>query len=467
MSIRALFLAPLLVAACGPQNVQGEADGVRTTQAEDGAVWFGPNVGSPDLLDLFRDPSAWARTRDTVSVFQLYAQQTVNDPAACPTCGDNILPNLAAVDAFGQLGRWGKKIAVENGSIKWFACDADSAAKNTDAVVRAIEDHGGQVAYLSMDEPYVGGAATVNGRSCGQSMQQTAAQVARYIQLAQAAHPGTRVGDVEPYPYYSVDQLLGWIDEVGRDGARPAYFHLDVDRNDAKNRRSNVAGDLARLRSELAARGIPFGVIFWGQEIDLTDGANADQVYHDKVMGWVSQVHAAIGAPDQSVFQSWAFIDGQNAIPHNLPEAGYGHTRLIDDGWALLAPQSAPPQQPPPNGPPPSSAASVQVEHGYRGILGRAADPSGLALYSQKIASGQLSLLDFCRALAGSPEFAQRRGGLSPSELAEALYQGILERPADAGGLASSSAEIAAGHLAEVAAGMLSSPEFAQRFLSP
>jgi hypothetical protein len=464
-----IHFLPLFFGACAAPATDDATPAVsRVADSAGDAVWFGPNVGSPDLLDLFRHPDQWSRTRQTVGVFQFYAQQTVSDAAACPTCGPNILPNLAAVDAFGQLGQWGTAIAVEIGALKYYACDADTAAHNADAVIAAIESQGGKVRYLSMDEPYIGALATVDGRSCHLPMASAAQQTAQYIREVQQRHPGTLVGDVEPYPYFSIDQLIAWEDALADNGATPAYLHLDVDRNDVKNRGSNVTGDLQRLKSALAARHIPMGVIFMGLEIELPRdaGPSSDQAYHDTVMSWVQTTHAAIGVPEHSVFQSWVFIAGGNTVPHNLPETGWGHTRLIDDGWALLSPNGTQPQpQPQPQDPPASDAATIVVQHGYRGLLGREADPSGLAWYAGQIGSGKMKTIDFCRALAGSPEWSSTHGALSPAQLADGLYQGILERAGDEGGLTAATAQIAAGHLADEAAGMLDSPEFHARFL--
>ena len=113
---------------------------------------------------------------------------------------------------------------------------------------------------------------------------------------------------------------------------------------------------------------------------------------------------------------------------------------------------------------PPPDAATIKVAHGYQGILGRAADPSGLAAYAKALRTSGRTL-DFCKSLFDSEEFRVNRGALSPEQLADALYEGILERPADPGGRSSTVAEIRAGRRANVTSAMLDSAEFRSRFL--
>ncbi|MBI5508756.1 MAG: DUF4214 domain-containing protein [Deltaproteobacteria bacterium] len=114
--------------------------------------------------------------------------------------------------------------------------------------------------------------------------------------------------------------------------------------------------------------------------------------------------------------------------------------------------------------PPTASAASIKVTHGYRGILGREPDAGGLASYTDAITNG-MTMETFCQTLFSSPEYAEQRSQLTAEQLAKELYRGILGREADPGGLASTIDAINAGNRVERAADMLKSAEFAQKFL--
>jgi hypothetical protein len=115
----------------------------------------------------------------------------------------------------------------------------------------------------------------------------------------------------------------------------PAFFHLDVDRSLAARLQSDVAADIQALSSACASAGIPFGVILWG------DDSTSDRAYSADVLGWTQTVADALGGfPEHTLFQSWvASPDGGQRLPVNLPEndpAVYSHTRLINEGLALL-----------------------------------------------------------------------------------------------------------------------------------
>jgi hypothetical protein len=103
------------------------------------------------------------------------------------------------------------------------------------------------------------------------------------------------------------------------------------------------------------------------------------------------------------------------------------------------------------------------VEHGYRGILGRDADPGGTEAYVN-LFKGGASVLMFCKSLMASDEYKSNRAILPHKNLAEDFYRGILGRDADPGGLEHAIEFIQNGRAAEWTAGMLNSKEFKDRF---
>jgi hypothetical protein len=108
--------------------------------------------------------------------------------------------------------------------------------------------------------------------------------------------------------------------------------------------------------------------------------------------------------------------------------------------------------------------ARVLVVHAYLGILGRAADSQGLFACSEFLEhGGDVGVL--CRELFTSAEFTSGRSAREPEQLLHDLYLGILSRAADEEGFATSIGQVRAGKLDVVAAVMLNSVEFEQRFL--
>ena len=323
------LLPPTLTPSSSPQP--GDTPTPASTTVPDELVWFAPNFGSEDLIQLFEQPGDWLRTRRQVDVFKFYAQSLQDFP--CEICGDNMLDAFIEVAAFERLNTWGIATAVEVGAVKEWGCDGRTEASQAIEVITNVQANGGRVDFLAMDEPRLGGEHTINGSSCGLQPSEIAAATVTFVQQVRAASPGIIIGDIEPYPHYSVEELREWILLLEDSGVDLAFFHLDVDIYRVDVESQDVAADLQAVEAFCQGRGIAFGVI-------LTSSwrlAYNDRVYYDSTLAWTHDVAAAIGAPSHVIFQSWKgpAPDGIHRFPSNLPESGeevYSHTRLILDG---------------------------------------------------------------------------------------------------------------------------------------
>jgi len=110
-----------------------------------------------------------------------------------------------------------------------------------------------------------------------------------------------------------------------------------------------------------------------------------------------------------------------------------------------------------------SEVAVYRVTLAYRGLLGREPDPSGLGAFSEHLLAGE-SVLWLCEVLTSSAEFENQRAQLAAHEMAVELYQGILGREPDPGGLDATIGAIENGLLASRAAEMILSNEAEQNF---
>jgi hypothetical protein len=297
-------------------------------------VWYAPNMGSVDFPQLFSESDRWATARDRVDVFQFYANTLSGDPYDIG--GDNVLDTFVDVDAFARLHEWGIPISVEAGVVKFFACTHGSWAEYANRAIDNVEAHGGRVSFIAMDEPLLGGQLDEGGTSCGYGIDQTAAEVAAFMQAVQAEHPDVQVGTIETMPPQTVDEVEAWIEALLAAGAKPAFLHLDVEVADGIGN-PGFAADIARLRDYSEARGIPFGLILtadWQVAVD-------DASYHQSVVAWATAMRERIGRPTHVVFQSWIgpAPSGHHEMPRNLPDddpSVYSHTRLILEGLAIL-----------------------------------------------------------------------------------------------------------------------------------
>lgn len=99
------------------------------------------------------------------------------------------------------------------------------------------------------------------------------------------------------------------------------------------------------------------------------------------------------------------------------------------------------------------------VTRSFLGYLGRPPDPSGMAYWVGKLRAGR-SVAWVNASLAASPEFERRQAGLSEAGFVTDLYEDLLARTPDAGGLAYWTGKLAAGtSRASVVGSFVAQPE--------
>ncbi|MBN9678452.1 DUF4214 domain-containing protein [Salipiger bermudensis] len=97
----------------------------------------------------------------------------------------------------------------------------------------------------------------------------------------------------------------------------------------------------------------------------------------------------------------------------------------------------------------------------YQATLDRAPDTGGHAAWTTRIAMNEAALEDIASGFVNSAEFQATYGALDDDGFVELLYQNVLGRAADAGGLANWTGQLAQGtSRAEVVLGFAESPEF-------
>jgi hypothetical protein len=299
-------------------------------------VWFAPNMGSTDHVELFTDPDAWTAEGELIDVFQFHSAVLFDQP--CPICSDNSIETLGAADSFRQLTEWGIATAVEVGAIYEDGCDgAANFARDAGVVIANVASHGGSVRLLTMDEPLIHGGPKDHPLACNYTPAEAALETAAFVHAAAESHPEILVGLVEPYPHFSVAELQDWIIELDGQGVTLPFFHLDVDTERVRVEGQRVGADLRALREFCQARDIAFGVIFtsnWTQ-------ADSNRAYYRSTLDWLGTVKRAIGRPQHVKFESWQgpAASGHHEVPVNLARndpQGYSHLALLREGLEIL-----------------------------------------------------------------------------------------------------------------------------------
>jgi hypothetical protein len=304
-------------------------------------VWFCPGPGTIDYVRLFEQPSEWAHARQLVSVFKFYQQHT--QIPAPSIVGPNTYDSLARAGVFRTLKAWGKKTAIEVGAVKEGYCTPDASGMNAAiagsvASVRAIENAGGSVAYLALDEPFLSGQLRVCG---GPGLEATADRLAIYGAGVRQAVPNVLVGLIEAYPSFNPDAFASMIQLLATRGVKPAFLHVDVDIKALRAGRDDFARDMTRLATTCREQRIPFGIIIWGYNGDNDVLYSLDA---ERLAGAVAETFRWDAMPEHLIFQSWAeSATGLRITPANLPEdRQYSHTQILWSTFRRLYGQTAP-----------------------------------------------------------------------------------------------------------------------------
>ena len=284
-------------------------------------IWFGPNHGSFDYLDLFSRDDLWENSRRNIDVFVLHTESLINqttDP--CPYCGNTSYKTLVQVDAFNKLNSWGVEIAIDVPAVKEWGCNATNTIPVTQRVIQNLNLAGSSASYLAMDEPYMGGELIrSDGKTCGYNMRQSANQTAIFIKSIKNQYPHIKLGDIEPYPRFNSRQLIDWVLELESNGAYLDFFHLDV--NYLFGRYPPNVSELIELRDFFKSKNIEFGIIYWNDPKPPTSSN-----YTNGTLLWTNFVKKNKFYGTDHIIQSWV-----SDVPINLPETwvNVSHTNLI------------------------------------------------------------------------------------------------------------------------------------------
>jgi hypothetical protein len=320
----------LVLIACGNLSSPTGPSFGSNLSAGQNQVWIAPNVCSEDMLNLFTEPDKWIQAKSKTNVMKFYPPHLDGNLSSC----NNTLTNFANIvpgGAFRWLSNQNPKIeiAVEAGSVKEWNCGGKMPDENFASISRIInnvEVLGGRVSYIAMDEPF-----TAIETNCKQPVETTSKQVKYYVDKVNARHPGVSIGLIEAYPFLSEVTIEESILALKGVGVNIPFLHLDMHRHGGLAR-SDIRGDLVKLKDFCHKHNIAFGIIVWG------DDGSSNQVFSNEAIMTAETVNSAVGAPDHIIFQSWESSTGRKLLtPDNLPEnQPHTMTWIVNVGLAIF-----------------------------------------------------------------------------------------------------------------------------------
>jgi hypothetical protein len=266
-------------------------------------VWFAPlpplpirdgraYIGASDFMRLFSRKAGWSTAAKRIAVFKLYGEW-VNGIAT-----DGELRRMVV-----DLRRRKIALALETGpldptpdcgeGIEGFATVASGLH-----MARRIKAVGGLLQFIALDEPFFYANRYLGRRACRWDGERIAEGVVSFVRAVRSVFPQVAVGDIEPITSAGdVSAYVDWLDAYRAvSGENLAFIHLDMS--------YSLPGWEAMGRAvERAARerGIPFGLIVFGEPADRSDAAWTTRA-RERIERY--EVDAG-GLPDHVLFQSW------------------------------------------------------------------------------------------------------------------------------------------------------------------
>jgi hypothetical protein len=278
-------------------------------------VWFGPlpplppnsglpfNDGSVDYLDIWQPDAPWSRAARRVQVF---------------TMGAAFVKHYATDDQLKTViegvRRHGMALALEVGPLPGdhgcgVGVEGFGGVYTLDDVKR-IQNLGGRVDVVALDEPFAFGRFWDGPSACHWTTERIAQEVAAYMRQLRKVEPDVTVGDNEPiWRGITADDFGAWVDAYRQAAGEPlAFFHMDADWD-----RPDWPDALFATEQAMSDRDIPVGIFYNGG--DATSDADWVALAMQRAFEY-EQVRG--GRPDHIVFESW-FDHPDRLLPETDP----------------------------------------------------------------------------------------------------------------------------------------------------
>ena len=265
-------------------------------------VWISPpgQDKGKAFRDLFEHPDEWKETRSLVDVL------FTTDLTLRRDFTDDELTRW-----FGQMRDWKLKFAMEVGAIKgWGKTGAECFAKEK-ANWEHLQKLGADFYAIGMDEPLV---CTHN--ELHQTDEYAVEETANYIALVRQNYPKMLVGDIEAYPFTSIEDHQHWIEAVNKRLAEKGVRSLDFYRLDVdwlhfivqnKDSWKGSWRELRQLEQWCRQKKLPFQLIYWaaGYPSFEKKGLADDSTWYVSTLQQGYDYASVDGHPDAFVIESW------------------------------------------------------------------------------------------------------------------------------------------------------------------
>ena len=279
-----------------------------------------PNLKVKDLKEIINEDAL-----RHVDKLQLYVQEVMDDSQL------NNWAGLKAAGVFAKLRALGIGLGIEGGAVKPEDPFAESNTNSLETMFKRVEEAGGVVDYISMDEPLT------SGQKLRQTPQAVAASVSKFIAKSKELRPEVKVNWIEAFPQVSLAEMQAFWNALT---VKPDGIHFDIAWKELR-----TANDAAAAINFAKSINLTYGII-----INSTEDPVTTDEQHDVSVRASAQRAWAI-APDMPhvIVQSWAFrTGGVQDVPNNLGQFGLLATfESVHDTFSGTVPVPTPIPNPP------------------------------------------------------------------------------------------------------------------------
>jgi hypothetical protein len=276
------------------------------------AGWEGVRA---DAGELWKPDAPWQTVASSVKVIQM-------PPGNIERARESDLK-----EAIADIKRRKFSLAVATGLlIRSDRCRAKTEAYVDRSTLERLFDklrrNGGDVQYVTMDEPFYYGHKDSSPTACHESARALAQALVESIAIVRKYFPNARIGSDEPLTKELtwVDELAAWVDTYQQvTGEKLAYLHADL------TWKPGSAQNLVSLGRVLEQRHVPLGIIYDASAKGDEPWFDPNSVSNSNI-GWVrnairhfTEVETEIGVhPEHAVIETWVHYPSR-MLPENEP----------------------------------------------------------------------------------------------------------------------------------------------------
>ena len=244
------------------------------------------------------------------------------------------VPDDVLARAFAKLKEKHIGFAIESLALSWVGFqETRPCGKGVESftdppgnaeIARRIKALGGELVYVTMDEPLFNGRYYNGPNACHDSIKMVAKRAAAVMKEYQKVFPNVQIGDTEPFPALTKqpnwqNEYREWMQAFSDELGKPiAFLNIDINWPEDNWRwQPSVREAAGFARSEH----FPFGIIY---NAVFPNGAKSDQLWLDRAVQNYREIETGLHVvPHKVLFESWAFFPKRSISDESGPGEDY------------------------------------------------------------------------------------------------------------------------------------------------